>query len=820
MTEHDLDLERLLDDLLDAESGERDRLLRSVELENPEAAQRLRRMLSVALDDTQGPQTLGDLAPQLFGALVSDADDERVGTRLGPYEIESMLARGGMGVVYRASRVDGAYEQTVAVKFLPRLAQTQKRRQLFLQERANLARLEHPNIARIIDAGVTNDDHPYFIMEFVDGDRIDEFCAKLSQRKLLLTFLEVCDALSYCHRSFVVHGDIKPGNILVADGRVRLLDFGIGQWTKAEGEPVSSGYTEGFAAPELKQGQPATVESDVFALGKLLQTLLTRATAIDVKKDLSFIIAKCLEESISQRYASVESVKRDVEAILDNRPIASRTHEASYVFKRFLVRNWLMSTAVTAVIASLAVGFSIALWQYGAANREAQRAQESASFVYSLFDRINPEDAGVAEVSLRQLLDEAAQRIDKELINAPDVRHDIMRLIANGYQGLGDYDTALDFRQKVLDYYRETRESPHAELAKALGALGQSYASAGSLERAREYASAAIQEFDALPDGDSLALATVLGQYALMMTNAQGNSADVGVALQALDRKTAILRKLAPNDAYLNYIHLTNLASGYDEVGQYERGAQLKEQALQLAESNGYAMQPTAINTLCNLGYSYQGMGRWDLAESTYHKCVERNTKRLGEDHPELIGAQQNLATVQMALGNFDDAAAMLRHTVAAAKQALPATSFNRLATEINLAMVQVATGQHDKALLDLPHILERMQALTGDTSPATARVTSILGKANFEAGQLAAALALLDEAYATLEASDYWRQPGKSWSSDVTVWRAEAAYAMGDVELARRLAREGLAMRRQEKNVQPWRLEEAQRVLDQVVGE
>ncbi|MEO0575944.1 MAG: serine/threonine-protein kinase [Pseudomonadota bacterium] len=820
MAERDLDLERLLDDLLDADPGERDRLLGSVETEHPDAAQRLRRMLAFALDDTQGPRTLGDLAPTLFGAMLRDTDGERLGTRLGPYEIESMVARGGMGVVYRASRVDGAYEQTVAVKSLPRLAQTMARRELFLQERANLARLEHPNIARIIDAGVTDDDHPYFIMEYVDGERIDEFCATLSQRERLITFLEVCDALSYCHRSFVVHGDIKPGNILVADGRVRLLDFGIGQWTKAEGAAVSSGYTEGFAAPEIEAGQPATVESDVFALGKLLHTLLTSARATDVAGDLSLIIAKCVDEAIAQRYVSVESVRRDVEAVLDKRPIASRTREPSYVFGRFLLRNWLTSTAVTAVMVSLVVGFSIALWQYGAAKREAQRAQESASFVYSLFDRINPEDAGVAEVSLRQLLDEAAQRIDKELVNAPDVRHDIMRLIANGYQGLGDYKTAIDFRQKVLDYYRATRDSPHADRAKALGALGQSYASAGSLERGREYAGAAIKEFDALPDGESLALATVLGQYALMMTNAQGGSAEVSVALQALDRKTEILRELAPDDAYLNYIHLTNLASGYDETGQYERGAQLKEQALQLAESNGYAMQPTAINTLCNLGYSLQGLGRWAAAEKTYEKCRLRRSARLGEDHPGLISTQQNLATVQMALGNFVGATAMLEKTVTVAARALPENSFTRLAVEVNLARAQILVGEHGSALHDLPNVLTRMQAVTGVNSPAAARVQSILGKAHFESGNLTEANQLLETAYSTLKASSYWTQSGHLWTSDVTVWRSEAAFAVRNVERARRLAREGLAMRRKEKNVQPWRIEEAQRVLDLAMGE
>lgn len=820
MTERPIDLESILDELLDAYPEKREQLLDEIAAERPEAALTLRRMLTFAVDDSRGPNTLGQLAPRLFGQMLNDADIERVGTVLGPYEIESLINRGGMGVVYRAQRVDGAYEQAVAVKFLPRLAQTAERRALFFQERANLARLEHPNIARIIDAGVTDDDHPYFIMEYVDGERIDAHCARLSPKNVLGVVSDLCEALAYCHRSFVVHGDIKPGNILVGDARVRLLDFGIGQWTKSDDDTPSTGFTEGFAAPEIERGEPTTTASDIYALGRLIERLLNSSRAKTYVEDLRQIVEKCTQADPADRYSSVESVKRDIEAVLDERPISLRVNEPGYVLRRFVSRNWITSAAVGAVVLSLAVGFSIALWQYQVATVEANRAKESALFVRSLFDRINPEDAGAQDISLRQVLDEAAQRIETEFSSAPDVRHDLMALIASGLHGLGEYERAVVFREKVLAYYEESRKQPNRETANAQGALATAYASTGNYDQSRALYESAIRQYESLGMDYSLELADLLGRYALAISVRRGDQAVSTEALQAIERKGEILAVAAPEDLYLKYIYLSNLANVTDNLGQFEKGAELKEEALRIAESNGYALQPTAIITLCNLGYSYQGLGRWQAAADMYEKCVERNAVRLGQDHPELIAAQQNLATVQIALGNFADAAAILEKTAASATRVLPSSSFNRLAVEINIARVNILVGQAEVALAELPGILQRMQTLTGGASPAVARVRSILGKAQFEVGELTQSRQSLDTAYATLEASDYWQRRGHFWSSDVVVWRAEVILAMGDVEFAGQLAQDGLSRRRAENNVQAWRTDEAQRIVDRVADQ
>ena len=818
----DFDFDKALDRLLDAPESRRAGLLSQIQQDNPDVIQRLERLLAFAVGDTRSPTSADDTAPVLFEQMLVAQDLDRVGSEVGPYVITSLINRGGMGVVFRAERNDGAYEQTVAIKFLPRLAKSSQRRALFLNERATLARLEHPNIARIIDAGLTQDDIPYFVMEYVSGKNIQDYCITISVKRRLETFKSVCDAVSYCHQSFIVHGDIKPSNILVADGRVRLLDFGVGKWTKDQNAEVSKaaiGFSEAFAAPELKRGDAHSIATDIFALGVLLQNILSSPSDAKLDQDLQLIIDQCLKDNPSNRFQSVEALKREVDAYLGDFPITVRKADRPYAFRKFIKRNQIALAGVSGIFLSLVAGISLTYWQYSEAKMEAQRATETSAFVKSLFDRVNPEDAGAEDVTLRQVMDEAAFRIENELQSSPEVRHEIMALIASGYYGLGDYEKSLSLRETVLKFHQNTKRSPNLALARALGDIADDYATAGDYDQARETMREAIVQFEALGLDDTLEFADLLGRYTLKMTGGVGNTDDVQTAIKALERKGAILEKRAPDDRYLKYIHLSHLASTYDELGDYERAAQLKEEAVALADKIGFSLRMSAITTLCNLGYSYDGLGRYEDAIATHKECIKRWAERLGKDHPEIIPPKQNLAAAHIDLGQFRQGKAILLEVVENAETQLPANSFTRLAAEINLARVHVLTNDIEAALSALPDILSRMEEALGSNSASAGRVKSILGKAYLENGEVDLALFHLQEAYKIIEASDYWRQPGSHWASDVTVWRAQAELAAGNISIALKLANAGLEIRRAEKNVQSWRIEEATKTLDGVVA-
>lgn len=808
------DYDTALDELLDAAPGLRERLLDAHETAQPGSRARLSRLLQFALSEPRVPASIEETAPGLFSEMLRHQDLERIGSKVGPYRVVEFIDRGGMGVVFRGERSDGAYEQRVAIKFLPRLASSKQRRDLFLAERANLARLEHPNIARIIDAGVTSDDAPYFIMELVEGIRLDAFCEGLAEQDVLDVFGQVCDAVAYCHQSFVVHGDIKPDNILVADQRARLLDFGIGKWESETSDALAgAGYTARYAAPEVVAGGRQSVAADIFALGILLGEVCPRASAARAA-ELDAVIGRCTADAPADRYGSVDALRRDIDALRKHFPVSGRSDESPYLLRKFVRRNRRLVGAMASVIAALAVGLTASLWQYSQARLQAQRAEETASFVFSLFDRVNPEDAGAEDLTLRQLMDEASIRLDNELASSPEVKHDIKALIAAAYFGLGDYETSRALHEQILAYHRSTKRAPHPDIADALGNLGSDYALAGDYERAVQLMGEAIELHDALGE-ESLALADLLGRYGLALRSHNDDGAQMPDVLAAFERKGRILARLAPDDAYLQYIHLSNLASGQDALGEWDKGLALKEQAIALAENNGYALLTTAITTLCNLGYSYGALGRWQDAIDTGRQCIARREKRLGAEHPSIIAAKQNLAATYISVADFTQATTLLEDVVKASEERLPETAMSRLAAEANLARAQVLTGQPEPALARLPFIIARMSRATGERTAPVARVQSIFGRALFVNGQFEAALTQLREAYAILHKSLYWQQEGHTWVSDVTLWRAEAEMMSGDPNLAAELAKQGFTVRQAEPNVAPWRIEDAQRVVD-----
>jgi len=297
-------------------------------------------------------------------ARASSANAKPPLRHIGAYEIEAEVGRGGMGLVYRARRADGAFDKRVALKLVRLDSATPEALRSFHRERQILANLEHPCIARILDGGTTSDGIPYLVMEFVEGERIDRWVENhhLGINERLRLFLQVCSAVEYAHHQLVVHRDLKPSNILVtADRSVKLLDFGIakvlgGMEGTAGGENTHTGaavaMTPEFASPEQLWGRPITTASDVYSLGVILFRLLTGTGpygdttswpelmhAVCVKQipkpssvpgsdrlrgELDNIVLTALRKEVSRRYQSVEQLREDISRYLDGRPVAHR----------------------------------------------------------------------------------------------------------------------------------------------------------------------------------------------------------------------------------------------------------------------------------------------------------------------------------------------------------------------------------------------------------------------------------------------------------------------------------------------------------------
>jgi tetratricopeptide (TPR) repeat protein len=397
--------------------------------------------------------------------LAPDPSQRLVGTRLGPWRLTGIIGSGGMGTVYRAERDGEGFSQQAAVKLIAsgRLTPSLERR--FREERRILARLEHPNVARLIDGGVAPDGSPYLVMEHVEGAPIDAWCREhaLDRRRCLRLFYEVCEAVQFAHGRLVVHCDLKPGNILVTeDGAPKLLDFGIARLISREWDSTATllnPLTPDYASPEQLSGLTPGVASDVYSLGVLLHELLTGrrpyslagkslatilSTVCDQEverpgtgsTDLDAILLKALRKDPAARYTSVEQFAADIGRYLEGRPVAAVAGSWLYRARKFARRRAFALAAVSALTLSVAAGTGATWLQSRRAQRRFQEVRGLAhTLLFEVYDSISttPESLGPR----RMVADRAQQYLDRLARDAGD-DSDLARDLAESYLRLGD----------------------------------------------------------------------------------------------------------------------------------------------------------------------------------------------------------------------------------------------------------------------------------------------------------------------------------------------------------------------------------------------
>ncbi|MDX2153473.1 MAG: serine/threonine-protein kinase [Bryobacteraceae bacterium] len=413
--------------------------------------------------------------------------DPWVGRTLGRYRLERLVGRGGMGAVYRGSRVAGDFEQTVAVKLITARLTSDWLRHGFLQERQFLALLQHPNIARLLDGGVTEGGEPFLVMEYIDGVRLDRYVEenKLSAPEIVRLFLQLCEGVSYAHRRLIVHRDLKPGNVLVTrDGVVKLLDFGTAKLL-SPGEARNAtvlglrAFTPEYASPEQMFGEPVTAAADVYSLGVILYRLLTGQLPFDVAQlssaglvraffdtepatpsslvtrvvagdapqparatlhaqirgDLDAIVLKALRPAAAERYPSVDELALDLRRYLGHRPVAARRGSVAYRVGKFARRRAVPLAAAAVVLVSTVAGVSSTVRQARIAAAEEQRANAAFQDVRRLshmligdfFDTVS-QLPGSMEVQ-RRLVRESIGYLDglsREAGDNPEVQLDLL----------------------------------------------------------------------------------------------------------------------------------------------------------------------------------------------------------------------------------------------------------------------------------------------------------------------------------------------------------------------------------------------------------
>jgi non-specific serine/threonine protein kinase/serine/threonine-protein kinase len=608
-----------------------------------------------------------------------------VGQRLGAYELIREIGRGGMGTVYLARRADEEFEKEVAIKLLKRGTDTDEVLRRFRAERQILARLEHPNIARLLDAGTSDDGLPYFVMEYVVGETITDFCSanNLGIRGRLQLFLKVCAPIQFAHQNLVVHRDLKPANILIsAEGEPKLLDFGIAKLLDPTDAPATVTALDGqrltpaYASPEQVRGEPITTVSDVYSLGALLYELLAgtpphrfatphpsptellRVVAEQeplrpsaaiakgenskfgpsrtghrdskfLKGDLDNILLQALRKEPGRRYPGVNAFAEDIRRYLGNFPVRARSDTLRYRTSKFVRRNRVGVAAAMLVLLALLGGLSVAAWQARRARVGEARALERFNQVRQLarsvlFDYHDAIAALPGSTAVRQrLVQDALQYLDNLSKEAAGDRA-LLRELADAYEKVAAVQSgsALSIRGTVL-------------AASNLGDTQGGLASQGKVLSIREQ----LADFDRSNAGDLQGLANAhSGMANLYMLNGKPEKA-LEHFRQAILLVERLLEKTPANEdirflAATNYIALAKALGSpvHANVGdtrgalEYARKALNAYEQLAAEHPTNLAYQQALANTHNTRGHLFNAMGqrKEQLAEMLKAADIDR----------------------------------------------------------------------------------------------------------------------------------------------------------------------------------------------------
>lgn len=762
-------LNKLLDAALDLDPAQRGQWLESL----PAEYESLRDTLRSMLFRQAGVETLDVLrrAPSLSLAEPLLAANDLV----GPYRLLRPLGAGGMATVWLAERADGTLQRQVALK-LPRTSLASRGlAERLNRERDILAALEHPNIARLYDAGADANGRPYLALEYVDGVPLDVYAASnhLSTDAALDLFVQIARAVACAHNRLIVHQDLKPSNVLVKEGGdVRLLDFGIAHLLQAgadtdDGSARYRAFTPRYAAPEQLDGQPATVATDVYSLGILLKELLAGGTALHA--DLTAIVDKAMRTQPSERYGTVSELVDDIERHRAHLPIRARANTAAYRTGKFLRRHGVVTALAASLLLAILGGAGAALWQSKVAIKERDRAVrslEEASATNQFWNMLFTEAVSNDEaLTMSQLLERSERMAERAFEDAPVQYAVAVESIASLYISHGMHNEAAALMERAL------RRTSGVEGAHRTDWLKCKYALAiASLDRSEEAERILAEVIDRSSERPDLA------QYCLHRRAiiARDNNDSAGT-LKYISEAYA-LSKAQPIRAEFNGAHVVaDLAYAYELNGESDLARSYYQQSWDLFTELGRDKSHEAITVLNNWGNMEISTGNPRVALDLYARAIEIAKKHSpsGELPTYLLG---NRAVASVPLMRYDDALVDFREMVARAEK--EKNSRFLVIALAGIADIHRRRGDFDAARQEL----DRLTSLVGKGAdlrgPARSRLLMIKGRMAVQQGQLDEARGYFDEAVSDIESNGV-----KSGGVALTYSeRAEVRLKQGDI--------------------------------------
>ncbi len=755
------ELQPRIDELLALTPPERTGRIDALAQNDPGTAGELRQLLA-ALDADEPWLAAAPMTAQLAVSAAPAAGDA-----MGPWTLVSLLGSGGMGSVWRARRADGRFDTEVAIKLLKAGHLDPQAQERFRREGAILGRLQHPGIARLLDAGVSAAGQPYLVLDLVEGQPIHRWCLqqRLGVRATVELFTGVLDAVAAAHAQLVIHRDLKPSNILVdVAGRVRLLDFGIARLLDDDAPGLTRegalALTPRYAAPEQLEGAALGTAADVYGLGVVLFELLTGAhpsglpdgasllehmkaaaagqfqvasrrapaRARELRGDLDTVLARALATRPEDRYPSVPALRDDLQRHLRHEPIQARAAGPVYRLGKLLRRRPLESAGIAAVLLavpagthlqavvllSLAAGAAFSLWQARRAMQQARAAQQAQaraeavkSFIASIFGQAVPRQGAGGVVTAGDLLNAAAARVGSELKAQPEVAAELMAIIGDSFLELGDVPAARRVLPEAVSRCELAFGRLHATTLHARHQEIVAYSVMGALDTSERLLLPLLSDLRArLPEAARDLVAT-LRSHSFVLTKRGAETQ----AVQALEEAWRLGREQLGEDDDDTLTAAGLLGNTLNAFMRYPQALQVLDEAVALARRKYGAQRPQVVLAMMEAWHAdvLANVGRLPQAVAELRQVLDDQLALDGTDTTRNRYTRMALARALAEQGALDEGLAQTLRALEVDDRLHPQPTVDKGNLHFQIGWILVERGDPAAAL----EAFERSEAIT-----------------------------------------------------------------------------------------------------------
>ncbi|VUD67364.1 Serine/threonine-protein kinase PknB [Thalassocella blandensis] len=640
---------------------------------------------------------------QTHSTDASNSTENMSGSTIGHYTLVKLIGKGSMSDVYLARRADGIHDELLALKTSRAWGNPQELHARMQRERKILSQFKHPNIAAFLDGGNADNNRPYFVLEYVDGQPITQWC---KQRKLplnarLALFTQVCSAVFAAHSKLILHRDIKPSNILIdQNGIPKLLDFGIAKILDEDKEQMAltqfeSPMTPQYASPEQARHETLSVASDQYSLGILLYELITDELPYQVgngnvlqticdtpiplpsaclaaqekrgilpdpqnlkrtRGDLDAIVMKAIDKNPDARYSSVEELSTDIQRFLENKTVFAQKASSLYTAQQFIKRHRskvILGTGLLTLLVAIAATQQIRIVnERNQAIAERDKFEQTQEFLLNLFEHANPEGLPQENITARELLNRGTEMIRHKFTDQPEVKSAMLLAIGKAYFKLRLSDLAFDILSESLAIQNTLGAPANETRAVTLSHLAKLSINKGEPEQAERYIDESLSIFSALESKNTrewIFAYFMAGEVAYGLRN-------IDISTQYYQNALSLTQSnFGPDDAFITGIY-ANLSENYGYIFDFDQALKYNTLALQQAEN-------TPLESEIHLPkiYNVQGVINWwqdDLgaALDSFNKAIDINIELYGEHTPSVVEDYMNIATIYSKLHEYANA--------------------------------------------------------------------------------------------------------------------------------------------------------------------